>query len=433
MRRTIAVGVLGWLLCVGAGCADPTTLSGDAAITRESTVPPDTRQIFPDGLPTPDVACATYSTEAKQTPAALMIVLDRSSSMITNGKWGAAVQAIVKAIDADALDHMAIGLLAYPAFPVTSPACIGAARILVPQVSCGVPVIPQVPLMDSGKEKTAGASGPRKEIYKWLADHSPDTTQTDASPGYDALATALKALQAHPLVGKRLLLFITDGGFSCTSVSSPTRPGYLDGFGCADWEYPDTVVKLLKDAAGHATAPVSTFVIGVPGSDSIGEKQGPYDTAPYHMRLALSSYAYAGSPSTVDAACDGKSFSKDGLDPASPCHYDMTKGAFDANALAAVIDGIRGKVLGCTYQLPKVDDKNQVINKDKVNVRIAIDGAAPLMVPKRKDPSDACASSPCWDWNPAGEVELLGKACAMVKGAKNVKVEIVVGCFTILK
>jgi hypothetical protein len=419
-------------LVMVAACAD-TKLAGDAAIGGESPVPPDTRQIFPDGLPTPDTACATYSTEARQTPAAMMIVLDRSSSMITNGKWSAAVQAIVKAIDASALDHMALGLLAYPAFPVPSPACLGAARLFEPQVSCGVPVIPQVPLQDTGTEKTAGASGPRKEIYKWLADHSPDTTQTDASPGYDALATALKALQAHPLQGKRLLLFITDGGFSCTSVSSPVRSGYLDGFGCPDWEFPDTVVKLLKGAAEDASAPVSTFVIGVPGSDSTGEKQGPYDTAPYHMRLALSAYAFAGSPSTVEPGCSGKSFTKDGLDPTVPCHYDLTKGAFDATALAAVIDGIRGKVLGCSYELPKVDDKNQVINKDKVNVRVAIDGGAPLMIPRRKDSSDSCASSPCWDFNAKGEVELLGKACALVKAAKDVKVEIVVGCFTVLK
>jgi hypothetical protein len=423
-RMTAAVAIA---LCATA-CADPNIPSGDAA--RRESGPPDTRQIFPDGLPRTDTACAYYSTEAKQTPAAMMIVLDRSSSMTTSNKWTAAVLAIVKAIDATSFDGMFLGLLAYPAFPVASPACL--PRWLVPQVSCGLPAVPQVALQDTGVEKTSGSAGPRKEIYKWLSDHAPDSTQTDASPGYDALAAALKAVQAHPVKGKRLVLFITDGGFSCTSVSQPPRPGYPDGFGCPDWEHPDSVIALLKAAHDHASTPVSTFIIGVPGSDSNGQKQGPYDTAPYQMRLALSAYAYAGSPETVDAACGGRTFTKDGVAPSNPCHFDMTKGTFDANALADVIGGIRGKALGCTYELPKVDDKNQVILKDRVNVRLTIEGQ-PLQIPRRKSATDQCAANPCWDYNAAGEVELLGKACELIKGAKSARVEIVVGCMTVLQ
>lgn len=425
MRTLGTLGALCALL--GAGCAE-TSLDTDAGgyelgsdFTLDSYVPPD-------GLPPPDTTCAYYSEEARQAPAAMMIVLDRSSSMATNGKWTAAQQAIVKAIDADAFDNMHLGLMAYPAFSVQAPACLWMAA----QVSCGVSSIPQVALQDSGTDKIKATSGPRKEIYAWLANHGPDNTATDASPGYDALDGAIKALQAHTVDGKRLVLFITDGGFSCTSVSSPTRPGYSDGL-CPDWEHPDTVVALLKKAYEDTAKPVSTFVVGVPGSDSAGEKQGPYATAPYHMRLALSAYAYTGSPDTVDPTCDGTTFNYYGLDPQVPCHFDMTVGPFDADALAQVIGDIRGKALGCVYQLPEVDDQNQVIDKNKVNVQLTIDGGTPMQLPRRSDPNDGCTKSACWDYNGDGDVELLGKACDMVKQATNAKVEIIVGCMTVLK
>ena len=404
------------VLAVWVGCAD-TQPVGDAGQL-------DT--LSPDGPPAGDTTCASVSEEARQAPAAVLIVLDRSSSMTTNGKWLAAQQAIVKAIDSSPFDNLSLGLLAYPAFSVAAPSCL----FLVPQVSCGVSSSPQVPLADSGLLKSQGASGPRREISTWLSTSGPDTTLTDASPGYDALAAAIKALQSHPVDGKRLLLFITDGGFSCTSMSSPPRPGYSDGL-CPDWEHPDTVIQLLSQARADAAKPVSTFIVGVPGSDSTGAPQGSYATAPYHMRLALSAYAFAGSPATVPAGCDGKSFSQSGADPKIPCHFDMTVGPFDADALANTIGDIRGKALGCTYALPKVVGK-LVVNKDKVNVRITVEGKS-TVIPRRLLASDECLIRGCWDYDLVGQVELIGLACTQVKSAKNATVEILVGCMTIVE
>jgi hypothetical protein len=401
---------------VCAGCADtrPTVDGG----------PLDT--FGPDWPPAGDTTCASVSEVAKQAPAALLIVLDRSSSMTTNGKWLAAQQAIVKAINMDPFDNLSLGLLAYPAFSVPAPSCL----LFVPQVSCGVSGLPQVALADSGALKSQASSGPRREISTWLSSNGPDTTMTDASPGYDALAAAIKALQSHPVDGKRLLLFITDGGFSCTSMSSPPRPGYSDGL-CPDWEHPDTVIQLLSQARSDAAKPVSTFIVGVPGSDSTGAMQGQYSTAPYHMRLALSAYAHAGSPASTPAGCDGKSFSQSGADPKVPCHFDMTVGPFDADALASTIGDIRGKALGCTYALPKVVGK-LVVNKDKVNVRITVDGK-PSVIPRRLLATDECLIRGCWDYDAAGQVELVGLACGQVKSAKDAMVEILVGCMTILE
>jgi hypothetical protein len=438
MRSVWAWVTVLMIMAAGAsftGCAETQDFpDGAVATDKGQSVDQAEPDVVPylDGIIKGDTACAYYSTEAKHKPVAMMIVLDRSSSMTTNSKWTAAQQAIIKTIDKAAFDNMSLGLLVYPAFSIAAPPCL----IFIPQVSCGVSALSQVPLSDTGINKSTAASGPRKEIYSWLANHGPDNTLTDASPGYDALDSAIKALQAYTWNGKqagrRAVLFITDGGFSCTSVSKPTRPGYSDGL-CPDWEHPDTVIQRLKAAHNSLTAPVSTFVIGVPGSDSIGQQQGPYATAPYHMRLALSAYANAGSPNTVPSSCTGKSFTKTGSDPAVPCHFDMTKGTFDANALAKIFDQVRGEVLGCVYELPKIDDKNKVIDKNKVNVRVTINSGGAKTLPKRSNPSDTCSASACWDYDKDGNVELLGKACQDLKDATTAKVEIIVGCLTMLK
>lgn len=409
-RIVCAVAIL-WL-----GCAE-TDISVDLG--------PDSGAV--DLGPAADTSCAQFTASAKQAKAAILIVLDRSSSMSTGGKWAAAQQAIIKAIDEDDFDGMVLGLLAYPSFGVAAPACLMG---MVPQVSCGVSALPQVPLDETAQEKSSAPSGVRREVFSWLTQNGPDDSGTDASPGYDALASAIDALRAVPIEGKRLILLITDGGFSCTSMSEPPRPGYSDGL-CLDWEVPDTVAALLKAAHDDPQKPISSFIVGVPGSDSAGEPQGSYATAPYQMRLALSSYARAGSPDTIDPSCDGI-YSQGGGDPAIPCHFDMTSGAFDASALAAVIGSARDKGLACVYDLPD-PPSGQQIDKNRVNVLISTKPGIATTVPRRSNSADPCEDQGCWDYNDEGQVELIGKACRGVSSAPEGKVEISVGCATVVK
>ncbi len=366
-----------------------------------------------------DAACAATTFQAEQSPVAMMIVLDRSSSMTTNGKWAAAQQAIVQAIDQNALDNIALGLLAYPAFQVAAPQCIS---ILVPQVTCGVSSLPDVPIANAGTDKSNASSGVRKDIYTWLTSHSPDSTATDASPGYDAMNAAIQALQGYSINGKRLMLFITDGGFSCASTTGGARGGYSDGL-CPDWEFPDNVVKLISKAYVDPAKPVSTFIVGVPGSDSHGQNQGPYATAPYSMRLALSAYAYAGSPTTVPSNCDGTAFTKTGGDPGTPCHFDMTQGTFDAAALAGIIGQISGTALGCTFALPQPEAGT--VDKNKINVQLTTNGQ-PAEV---KQAPGGCGNLDGWYYD-GDNIQLCPTTCTTAKAAADAKVDILVGCET---
>jgi len=362
-----------------------------------------------------------------------LIVLDKTASMNTTppgaptSKWGAAQLAIVKAIDQPAFDGTSLGLVAFPASKEPGPQCVFGIA-----VSCGISSLPQVALADSGNQKSNDPSGVRHGIYNYLVNAHPLSNMDDGSPVYEAMASAYSALRTYPNVDRRIAVLVTDGGFSCTSLSQ--RDGYPDLNHCKDWEEPPTFNALLKTAHDDATAPISTFIVGVPGSDSDGTKQGNFDTPPYNMLMALSTYAVSGSPETVDPACDQDLVFDQSVKtpPAHPCHIDLSNGGmFDANTLANAISRIRGQALGCVYDLP-VPPKGKTINLNLVNVLLTLNGAKST-IPRRSVMTDTCASSDCWDFNANNQVELIGKACADLTTATTAKIDIEVGCKTVIK
>ncbi|HLM73349.1 MAG TPA: hypothetical protein VK459_11675, partial [Polyangiaceae bacterium] len=384
-------------------------------------------------------ACAKFSAEAKQLPAAMLFVLDMSASMKKAQKWGAAQLAVVSAIDKDVFDSMSLGLVTFPSSFTDPPQCLCDAieqaglpcSFALPNgVTCGYSALPQVAMAPAGKEKSNDNAGVRKKIYDYLVANNPVSSDDDGSPVYDALAAAYSALKAYN-IEQRMAVLITDGGFSCTSLSN--RPGYQDPNGCPDWEIPDSVNQLISTARTDAAKPITTFVVGVPGANSTGAKVDGFDTPPYNMRLALSTYAVSGAPDSVDPACDkGVMYMQNGAEPAVPCHFDLSGGAaFDADVLAKTIADIRGKALGCVYDLPD-PPPGEVIDPTLVNVIVTLNGAA-TTIPKRSKPDDTCAAEACWDYNAKGQVEIIGKGCSDISGAADAKVEIQVGCSTILK
>lgn len=370
-------------------------------------------------------ACNKFTAEAEQAPAAMLMALDMSASMTTNNKWGTSQLAVVGAIDKDIFDTMSMGLVTFPTSFVTGPDCIFGFS-----VSCGVSALPQVAMAPAGKDKSNASMGVRHSIYDYLVNHAPLSNQDDGSPVYEALVSGYAALKFQN-IDRRILVLITDGGFSCTSLSN--RTGYLDLNGCSDWEKPDSVNQLIAAARTDPDKPIFTFIVGVPGSDSTGQKQGAFDTPPYHMKLALSTYAVSGSPDTVDPACSkDATFTQAGADPAIPCHIDLSGGAsFNPDTLADAIQTIRGKALGCIYDLPP-PPQGQEVDLDLVNVEVTVDGASSV-VKKRSDAADDCKADGCWDYNVGNQVMLLGKTCDDLTNATTGKVDIKVGCETIVK
>jgi len=418
-RKTLlGILALGFLSCgpVGGGSQWDATFR-DGFVLPDGTVQMDST-IFGDGG-----SCVTASYVAEQAPLAIIVVMDKSDSMATNNKWAFAAQAIVQALDQQVFDSVHIGLLAAPHASVAGPACVFGF-----QVGCGVPPFPQVSLQLAGLETSNDPTGVRREIKDWLTVNTPGGG-LDGTPMHDALSVAYLSVQSWPEQGKRAVLVVTDGSFSCTSLSSPLRPNFMDGNGCPDWEHPQNMVQLAQQNEQDATQPVLTFVIGVPGADT-------YDPSavtqpPYYMRGALSSIALAGAPAYMSPTCDSSiPFTAPGSNPTESCHFDMTQGNFTVQAVADAISVVRGQTVGCTYALP---DPPGGLVVTEVNVRSTVDGDV-VDLARRADPSNECDTAPgCWDYDGAQEnVELIGAACDAVMTGQSVQVDVILGCQTIV-
>ena len=222
---------------------------------------------------------------------------------------------------------------------------------------------------------------------------------------------------------------MTDGGISCASLSN-RKGSYVDGNNCNDWENPNAIMGLLKAANTDPTTPIETFIVGVPGSDT-NDPSG-MSFPPYNMRAALSDMAFAGSPSFVPAACTHVDpFVQNQANPTTSCHFDMTQNNYSSQAVADAISNIRGKVLGCVFELPTPD--GGTVDPSQVNVDYSVNGGAVNGLYRRKDSSNTCVTDGCWDYNADGKVQLIGKACDDLKANGNSKVDITVGCQTIVK
>src|SRR4051812_4629878 len=104
--------ILASLIALGSG----STCSAINPSYEDPTASVDMSMSAPDLTGLTNTGCTASTTySATQIPAAMLVVLDKSSSMsdvVTGGfsKWDTAAQAIVQAIDQDVFDSMSLGL-----------------------------------------------------------------------------------------------------------------------------------------------------------------------------------------------------------------------------------------------------------------------------------------------------------------------------------
>jgi hypothetical protein len=355
--------------------------------------------------------------------------------------WTATSTGIVTALDADTFDHQTLGLSTFPQKSVNPTTCLcnnalggmcnpgdlPCCLMYIMGVGCGFATSPEVPLADAATAKSSG-SGVRHDIQQFLSSTSPMTSDNGA-PGYDTLSGVYSALQ-NTTPTTRGVLLLAAAGFNCTSYVSPLRPAYNDMYGCPDWEEPATAGNQIS--GNYSGNQIRTVVIGLPGSDSTGQMVNSVSTAPYHMKLALNSYAVAGAPTAVDPSCSSSTpFTQNGPDPASPCQLDLSPPAtFTATALANAIAIARQKIMGCNFDLP-VPPAGQTIDPAQVNVDLTVGGVLTTIL-KRTSSSDMCTTGGCWDYS-GSQVELIGHSCVALQAASDGRVDIRVGCPTMTK
>ena len=220
----------------------------DGASTTDTGI-----NVTPDAIPIqdtgttldPDAACATQTSNTTRAPMNLLIVLDRSGSMNTNGKWDAARNGLRRLLDA-LPDDARVGLTYFPASSGAS--------------SESGYTTPALAISALGMAGTAGmprAGTHRAEIYTSLA-------ATSANGG-TPMACAMLGSVAHyassfAMDGSRNLVLITDG--DPTDECSGSMCDIFD-FTCLMNASANAQLRILATAAGASrrVPPVRTFVV----------------------------------------------------------------------------------------------------------------------------------------------------------------------------
>jgi Mg-chelatase subunit ChlD len=203
--------------------------AGDSGtMVQPDVTPVSDSNVAPDSPLDPDASCAMQTTDTTRAPMNLLIVLDRSGSMLDSGKWTAAVNGITRLLTL-LTDDTRVGITIFPS--VASPSV---------EASYAHPAVPIAPLRTS-----------RAAIMMLLMTSSPtgDTPMACAMQGavdyYNNFFTQ---------DGPRSSVLITDG--------VPTSE-------CASSSYGEASVQLAAGAAASLMPPVQTYVVGTPSaSDS---------------------------------------------------------------------------------------------------------------------------------------------------------------------
>lgn len=341
-------------------------------------------------------ACGSTSF-ANQVPGTILIVLDKSGSMAGGDgvpdKWAPTVQAL-KTMMAAASPDLQMGLLPFPAgnfndaallqcgLNPSDPAC---AAIMADSGCEDVATSPVVP--PAALSTTQGA------ISNWLDNNDPGGN----TPTLTALKNAYSYLQNIDVPGERFVLLMTDG------IPTEHTPAMTLG----PFTFPESAIKCgvlgdIESLAGQAAggAPqIKTFVIGSPGSEGAGQ---------FLSQLAVNGLTQK-SPGCSPSAKD--------------CHYQIGQANFQQD-LEMVLNEITGKISECVFALPAGED----VDPDYVNVVVETANGEDHIY---KDTSHTDG----WDYtdDTHTKVELYGPACESFKAEKGAKVNIVLGCKTIIK
>jgi len=323
------------------------------------------------------VACESTSASADRVPATLLLQLDTSGSMNCDASERACLTGDpTPAPDDSRWDVLRLRMNdALAALPDTDRA--GLMHFPVTFSCAGTDA--QVPI--------APLSSARGYIASAVARLVPE----GITPTHDAVANALAILDDEP-GPSRYLVLATDGAAStCIGCDAACSFDDLD----RDNE------ALVARVAAARTAGLSTFVIGVPGSQS--------------YREILSRMASAGG--TARAGCSD----------AGPvyCHHDLTDPGLDfSTALRDALAAIGEAVISCEYTIPP--NPEGAFDPSLVNVRIESTGSA-MDVPR--DPGRTSG----WDYDDAGtHIVLHGAACEAAQAETTTRVEVLFGCPTIL-
>jgi hypothetical protein len=345
----------------------------------------------PRALPTADellgASCATATGKASRVPAYLLFVVDGSGSMANDNKWVAAVDALKAVFDelkGLSSTSLAVGLTVFADRQDATIGDFSAGPYSKIDVPLGFVGVAQHTSLRSRIEMTEPYAGtPTYEVL---------------SGQYPLLSQYVPAGPIDP-GGKKVIVFLSDG------IPDPDMPAGVN-------EQPYSL-KLAEEWA-KKSEPILTFSVGV-GSLNAPEVYDP---------KFMAKLAQAGA--TARAGCDPN----ETTDPAKMCHFQITPGGKSQSALTtdfvAAMTDVRTRAASCEFRLDQ--HSPGTIDPTKVNVVYSgSDGTKSVL---------AQSSTDGWAFDNAAAPEkivLTGLSCERVKRDPNAKVDVVIGCLTIVR
>jgi hypothetical protein len=330
-------------------------------------------------------ACVTTGTiEASLRPANLLFLIDRSGSMNCNLPpitESSACEQTPERADAAQPSKWEIVREALARVLAQLPESASAGiTYFSNDDSCGVQSRPHVPLRPLDPTQ-----------HGRLAESLAAVQPAGGTPLVGGLILAYKHLNPDQTegvpYGNRFVVLLTDGQESCAGEEIP---------------------RLLESELPKAeTAAITTFVIGVPGSEVA------------HGFLSRLAFA-GGTASRTD--CDHGS-----ADPTvGDCHFDMTRDPDLAAGLTRALESIGGQALRCDFDVPQPTNGG-VLDHDRVNVVYTErpQGAEQLIAQDAMSPCDGGANG--WQYNDdKSKILLCGAACSAVRRAASIRIAL--GC-----
>jgi hypothetical protein len=331
---------------------------------------------------TPDAACATGSGAADAIPAVVEMVIDISGSMLESPVAG--------------MRRPARNMTKWA---ITAAALKDAVTKLPASIAVGVNFFPNNPQrgscinnhIDLPIALLGAANSPQRRAFNTAIDGA---RPADGTPTHDAFKFGAETVAASKLAGRKFVLLITDG--------KPTYSLMCMGDGMTGVD-----AKPLIDAVGAAftgTPPISTFVIGSPGSED--------------ARGDLSQMATKGGTAKAGCSDAGPAY----------CHLDMTTATDFGTALSAGLADIAGQIGTCEFTVPN-PPAGKNLDPTHVNVLYTHGDGKQTSVPQ--DATGMCMSGWQYD-NPTSptKITLCGTDCDAVKADQGAKIDVLFGCLT---
>ena len=352
--------------------------------------------VLPDPDQTRDAAiCAAETYGGELQPLDIFLMLDQSASMgdpVAGGsKWGAVTGALQSFIEQPDLTNMSLGLQYFPLFPPGAACTVVHCQTVA---DCGSGCGPCMPMIGLCFGATAAGDScaaadyavpaveiapipdVNADILASIAQHGPTTNTPTSAALEGAIGYAKIWAEAHP-ADVTIVVFATDGEPSECDQSIPN-------------------IAAIAAAGASSSPPILTFVVGV-----------------------------GVSVANLNAIAQGG-----GTEQA----YMVDAGGDVAQQFQEALNVIRGAALGCVYQIP--EPEGGLVDYDQVNVQYTPgDGGPAVVIPQVAGQSMCPTDHEAWYYdNPTAPTQIIlcDVACSRVKGDTVGKVDILLGCETII-